>query len=254
MAHKQNATRNGGANIGFEQKLWEAADILRGNVDPAEYKHIVLGLLFLKYISDAFEERRAAIEADPEWGADYTEQKDAYTMESVFWVPQPARWRMLQDNARQSEIGLMLDTAMVAIEQENPQLKNVLPKEFNSPRLDKRRLGDLIDVVAGIGLGDADSRSRDMLGRVYEYFLQKFAGAEGKGGGEFYTPRCIVRLLVNMIEPFRGRVYDPCCGSAGMFVQSHEFIDEHESLSEHTDANGFKTDISVYGQEANHTT
>lgn len=245
---------NGGANIGFEQKLWEAADILRGNVDPSEYKHVVLGLLFLKYISDAFEERRAQILADPGLGRDFAEQRDAYTMENIFWVPQSARWQMLQDNARQSEIGLLVDQAMVAIEQENPTLKGVLPKEYNSPRLDKRRLGELIDLIATIPLGDTEQRSRDTLGRVYEYFLNKFAGAEGKGGGEFYTPRCIVRLLVHMIEPYRGRVYDPCCGSSGMFVQSVEFVREHANRTQHADANGRRVDISIYGQEANHTT
>ena len=242
---QQRKAKNEGASLGFEEKLWQAADILRGNVDPSEYKHVVLGLLFLKYISDAFTERRQQILADPKMGEDWVEDRDAYTMKSIFWVPQIARWQMLQDNAKQAEIGLLVDNAMVAIEQENPKLKGVLPKEYNSPRLDKRRLGELIDLIAGIPLGDAEHRSRDTLGRVYEYFLNKFAGAEGKGGGEFYTPRCIVRLLVYMIEPYKGRVFDPCCGSSGMFVQSREFISEH---------GGKVGDLSVYGQEANHTT
>ncbi len=223
------AARNGAA-LGFEAKLWEAADKLRNNVDPAESKHVVLGLIFLKYISDAFAERRDWLEAatrDP--ASDYfcrteaereacLEDRDEYLGANVFWVPAEARWSALQAAAKQPDIGRRVDAAMAAIEKENPSLRGVLPKDYARPTLDQHTLGELIDLVATIGLGDAESRSKDVLGRVYEYFLGRFAGAEGKGGGEFYTPRCVVRLLVEMLEPFRGRVYDPCCGSGGMFV------------------------------------
>ena len=217
--------RNGnGANLGFEQKLWQAADKMRGHMDAAEYKHVALGLIFLKYISDAFEERRRALLKEE--GAN-PEDREEYAAENVFWVPQPARWDFLQKNAKQATIGKVLDDAMVAIEKENSQLKGVLPKDYARPALDKQRLGELIDLIGTIGLGDAEHRSKDILGRVYEYFLGQFASAEGKKGGESYTPRCVVRLLVEMIEPFKGRVYDPCCGSSGMFVQSEEFIQAH---------------------------
>jgi type I restriction enzyme M protein len=189
---------------------------LRGNLDAAEYKHVVLGLIFLKYISDAFEERRNALAAEP--GAD-PQDRDEYTAENVFWVPNEARWSRLQAEAKQPTIGRTLDDAMTAIERDNPRLKGVLPKEYARPGLDKRRLGELIDLIATIGLGDADNRSKDILGRVYEYFLGQFASAEGKKGGEFYTPRHVVRLLVEMLAPHENsRVYDPCCGSGGMFV------------------------------------
>src|SRR2546425_2117293 len=231
-----------GANLGFEQKLWAAADKLRGHMDAAEYKHVVLGLIFLKYISDAFQERYEALKAeklaDPE-------DRDEYTAENVFWVPKDARWANIQGKAKQTTIGKVIDDAMVAIEKENPSLKGVLPKDYNRPALDKQRLGELIDLIATIGLGDKDSQSKDILGRVYEYFLGQFASAEGKKGGEFYTPRCVVRLLVEMIEPFKGRVYDPCCGSSGMFVQSEKFIRQH---------GGRIGDISIFGQESNPTT
>src|SRR5215472_13589068 len=231
-----------GASLGFEQKLWQAADKLRGHMDAAEYKHVVLGLIFLKYISDAFQERYEALKkerfADPE-------DRDEYTAENVFWVPKQARWSHLQANAKQATIGKLVDDAMDAIEKANPSLKGVLPKDYNRPGLDKHRLGELIDLIADIGLGDAENRSKDILGRVYEYFLQQFASAEGKKGGEFYTPRCVVRLLVEMIEPYKGRVYDPCCGSSGMFVQSEEFIERH---------GGRIGDLSIYGQESNPTT
>jgi type I restriction enzyme M protein len=239
---KDKKKSNNGANLGFEQQLWQMADKLRGHMDAGEYKHVVLGLIFLKYISDAFQERYDALKkelhADPE-------DRDEYTAENVFWVPKIARWPRLQDNAKQPTIGKLIDDAMVAIEKENPSLKGVLSKDYARPSLDKHRLGELIDLIGKIGLGDKDSRSKDILGRVYEYFLGQFASAEGKKGGEFYTPRCVVKLLVEMIEPYKGRVYDPCCGSSGMFVQSEEFIRRH---------GGRIGDISIYGQESNPTT
>jgi type I restriction enzyme M protein len=233
---------NGGANLGFEAKMWLAADELRGQVDAAEYKHVVLGLVFLKYISDAFGEHHALLLTEH---PDEAEDRDAYRAEGVFWVPKEARWAYLQANAKQPTIGKIVDDAMDAIERDNPTLKGVLPKDYARPTLDKVVLGRLIDLVGTIGLGDKENRSKDVLGRVYEYFLGQFASAEGKKGGEFYTPRCVVRLLVEMIEPFKGRVYDPCCGSSGMFVQSEEFIKEH---------GGKLGDISIYGQESNPTT
>ena len=239
---KDQQKPNNGANLGFEQQLWQMADKLRGHMDAAEYKHVVLGLIFLKYISDAFQERYEALKKEPHADA---EDRDEYTAESVFWVPKVARWPRLQDNAKQPTIGKLIDDAMVAIEKENPSLKGVLSKDYARPSLDKHRLGELIDLIANIGLGDKESRSKDILGRVYEYFLGQFASAEGKKGGEFYTPRCVVKLLVEMIEPYKGRVYDPCCGSSGMFVQSEEFIRQH---------GGKLGDISIYGQESNPTT
>jgi type I restriction enzyme M protein len=260
MARSKKSTTKksgNGANLGFEETLWQLADKMRGHMDPSEYKHVVLGLIFLKYISDAFEERQQwliQVAADPkseyyvrEREARYriAEDRDEYTAEHVFWVHKNARWPHLQANAKQPTIGKLLDDAMVAIEKENPTLKGVLPKEYARPALDKQRLGELIDLIGTISLGDKESRSKDILGRVYEYFLAKFAGAEGKGGGDFYTPRCVVKLLVEMIEPYKGRVYDPCCGSSGMFVQSEEFIRRHS---------GRLGDISIYGQESNPTT
>ena len=244
------ATPNGGATTGHEAELWAMADALRGSMDAAEYKHVVLGLLFLKYISDAFEERRAAVLA--QWGKDAAEDRDEYIAENVFWVPPEARWSHLKAQARQSTVGLSVDQAMAAIERDNPTLKDVLPRDYARPALDKRRLGQLIDLVSNIQVGDQDARSRDVLGRVYEYFLSQFASAEGKKGGEFYTPRCVVKVLVEMLEPYRGRVYDPCCGSSGMFVQSIAFIRAHASGN----GNGGKArgDISIYGQESNYTT
>lgn len=239
---KDKKKSNNGANLGFEQQLWQMADKLRGHMDAAEYKHVVLGLIFLKYISDAFQERYEALKKEPH--AD-PEDRDEYTAENVFWVPKVARWPRLQDNAKQPTIGKLIDDAMVAIEKENPSLKGVLSKDYARPSLDKHRLGELIDLIGKIGLGDKESRSKDILGRVYEYFLGQFASAEGKKGGEFYTPRCVVKLLVEMIEPYKGRVYDPCCGSSGMFVQSEEFIRQH---------GGKIGDISIYGQESNPTT
>ena len=241
---KTAAAKNSGngAKLGFEQKLWQAADKLRGHMDAAEYKHVVLGLIFLKYISDAFQERYEALKKEPH--AD-PEDRDEYTAENIFWVPKKARWSHLQANAKQTSIGKLIDDAMEEIEKANPILKGVLPKDYNRPALDKTRLGELIDLIADIGLGDKENRSKDILGRAYEYFLGQFASAEGKKGGEFYTPRCVVKLLVKMIEPYKGRVYDPCCGSSGMFVQSEEFIRQH---------GGRLGDISIYGQESNPTT
>ena len=235
---------NNGAHLGFEQKLWKAADKLRSNMDAAEYKHVVLGLIFLKYISDSFEERHEQLQEQVSEGAD-PEDHDEYRMENVFWVPGKARWSYLQKSAKQPEIGKIIDDAMELIEKENPSLKGVLPKDYARPTLDKRRLGELIDLIGTIGLGDYESRSKDILGRVYEYFLGEFASAEGKKGGQFYTPKSIVKVLVEMIEPYKGRVYDPCCGSSGMFVQSEGFIRAH---------NGRIDDIHIFGQESNPTT
>ena len=239
-----------GATTGYEAELWAMADTLRGSMDAAEYKHVVLGLIFLKYISDAFEERRAAVLE--EWGAEAAEDRDEYLAEGIFWVPAEARWARIQARAKRATSGQVVDDAMAAVERENRALKGVLPKDYARPALDKRRLGQLIDLVSNIQVGDADARSRDVLGRVYEYFLSQFASAEGKKGGEFYTPRCVVRLLVEMLEPYQGRVYDPCCGSSGMFVQSVEFIRAHATGN----ANGgnARGDISIYGQESNYTT
>jgi type I restriction enzyme M protein len=237
------------ANLGFEARLWAAADALRGSMDAAEYKHVVLGLIFLKYISDAFEEHYRRLKDEPY--AD-PEDPDEYRAVNVFWVPQEARWSRLQAAARQPAIGQIIDEAMEAVERDNPSLKGVLPKDYARPALDKQRLGQLVDLVSNIRVGDADARAKDVLGRVYEYFLGQFASAEGKKGGEFYTPRCVVRLLVEMLEPFKGRVYDPCCGSAGMFVQSVEFIEAHATGN----GNGgrARAQISIYGQELNYTT
>jgi type I restriction enzyme M protein len=235
---------NNGANLGFEQKLWQAADKLRNNMDAAEYKHVVLGLIFLKYISDAFAELHKKLSADKAEGAD-PEDPDEYRAENVFWVPKEARWEYLQKNAKKPTIGKLVDDAMDAIERDNPSLKGVLPKNYAREALDKQRLGELIDLIGTIGLGDSASRSKDILGRVYEYFLGQFADAEGKKGGQFYTPRSIVKLLVEMLEPYKGRVFDPCCGSGGMFVQSEKFVHAH---------GGRIGDIAIYGQESNQTT
>jgi type I restriction enzyme M protein len=209
--------------------------------DAAEYKHVVLGLLFLKYVSDAFEEKHEALGNEPH--AD-PEDRSAYAAVNVFWVPKEARWNHIRDNAMSPEIGRVIDNAMAAIERENPSLKGVLPKDYARPSLDKTRLGEVVELFS-FKIGDRESRSKDVLGRVYEYFLNKFARAEGRNGGEFYTPNSVVRLLVEMIQPFRGRVYDPCCGSGGMFVQSEKFVEEHQ---------GRLGDISIYGQESNPTT
>ena len=249
---------NGKGDLGFEATLWAAADKLRGNMDSSEYKHVVLGLIFLKYVSDAFEEKHGMLlrevsdPASPMYLAeeraryDAVEERDEYLAENVFWVPVEARWSMLQAKAKLPEIGTVLDDAMAAIERDNPRLTGVLPKDYARPALDKRRLGELIDLISGIGLGDRENRSKDILGRVYEYFLGQFASSEGKKGGEFYTPRPVVRLLVEMLEPKPGsRVFDPCCGSGGMFVQSEKFVEEH---------GGRLGDVSIFGQESNDTT
>ncbi len=251
-ASKQDPTRktkkadsfDSDGSLGFESTLWSAADKLRSNMDAAEYKHVVLGLIFLKYISDAFEELHDELSADKKSGAD-PEDRDEYKSKHIFWVPKNARWKALQANARQPSIGKLIDDGMVAIEKENPVLKGVLPKDYARPGLDKTRLGELMDLVGSIGLGNRQSRAKDLLGRVYEYFLSKFAAAEGKLGGQFYTPACVVKLLVEMLAPFKGRVFDPCCGSGGMFVSSERFVEAH---------GGKIGDISVYGQESNPTT
>jgi type I restriction enzyme M protein len=228
----------------LEKQLWKTADKLRKNIDAAEYKHIVLGLIFLKYISDAFEELYEKLKADKANGAD-PEDKDEYKAENVFFVPQEARWNFLQSKAKQPQIGKFADDAMDAIEKENASLKGVLPKVFARQNLDPTSLGELIDLVGNIALGSAKARSADVLGHVFEYFLGEFALAEGKKGGQFYTPRSVVELLVEMLEPYKGRVFDPCCGSGGMFVQSLKFVDSHA---------GRVNDISIYGQESNQTT
>ena len=248
---------NNGATLGFESKLWEAADKLRSNMDAAEYKHVVLGLIFLKYISDSFRERFEHLNAEvsnpeSEWYVAEPEQRyavledpDEYLAENIFWVPKEARWSFLQANAKSPKVGVLVDEAMVAIEKSNPTLRGVLPKDFGRASLDKQRLGELVDLIGSVAVGDRESRSKDILGRVYEYFLSQFASAEGKKGGQFYTPRCVVRTLVAMLTPYQGRVYDPACGSGGMFVQSEEFTEAH---------GGRRNDISVYGQEANSAT
>jgi type I restriction enzyme M protein len=199
----KNSTKSNGASLGFEDKLWQAANKLRNNMDAAEYKRVALGLIFLKYISDTFEEKHQILEAEKANGAD-PEDPDEYLMDNIFWVPKEARWSKLQSNARQANIGNLVDDAMIAIERDNPVLKGVLQKIYARPNLDKQRLGDLIDLVGTIGLGDKQNRSLDVLGRVYEYFLGQFASAEGKKGGQFYTPRCVVRILVEMLSPYSG--------------------------------------------------
>src|SRR5438309_4148366 len=242
MQKKLNDEKSNGANLGFEDKRWKAADKLRSNMDAAEYKHVVLGLLFLKYISDAFGEAHEELTKDP---ASDPEDVDEYISRRVFRVPQEARWDYLSKSAKKPEIGKIIDEAMDAIERDNRSLRGVLVKNYSRPGLDKQRLGELIDLVGTIGLGDKESRSKDVLGMVYEYFLGQFASAEGKKGGQFYTPRSIVRLLVEMLEPYKGRIFDPCCGSGGMFVQSEKFIEAH---------GGRIGDVFVYGQESNQTT
>jgi type I restriction enzyme M protein len=241
MAKKQEAQEES-----LEKQLWKSADKLRKNIDAAEYKHVVLGLIFLKYISDAFEELYATLKAgEGEYAGADPEDKDEYKAENVFFVPQDARWTHLQAHAKQPTIGKTVDEAMDAIEKENASLKGVLPKVYARQNLDPTSLGELIDLISNIALGDAKSRSADILGHVFEYFLGEFALAEGKKGGQFYTPRSVVEVLVEMLEPYKGRVLDPCCGSGGMFVQSEKFVTEHQ---------GNINDISIYGQESNQTT
>lgn len=250
-------SKNSNGDLSFTSKLWQAADKMRNNMDAAEYKHVVLGLIFLKYISDAFEERYTSLEkeladksnsfyvAEPKVRYKTLNDPDEYRAENIFYVPPKARWDYLQKNAKQPIIGKIIDDAMDEIEKGNSTLKGVLPKNYARSSLDKQRLGELIDLIGSIGLGDKENRSKDILGRVYEYFLGQFADAEGKKGGQFYTPRCIVKLLVEMLEPYKGRVFDPCCGSGGMFVQSEKFVEAH---------GGRIGDISIYGQESNQTT
>jgi type I restriction enzyme M protein len=268
--------KNNGGDLGFEAELFKAADKLRGNMEPSDYKHVVLGLIFLKYISDAFEARHAALLAEDPQAA---EDRDEYLADNVFWVPKDARWSHLKANAKRPEIGTLIDDAMRAIEKDNESLKGVLPKDYARPALNKLMLGELIDLIFGIALrqpsppaplpegegrasaqsgslppgeggrrpgeGQVERKAFDLLGRVYKYFLGQFAGSEGKRGGEFYTPRSVVRVLVEMLEPYTGRIYDPCCGSGGMFVQSEKFVLEH---------GGRIGDIAIYGQESNYTT
>lgn len=229
------------ADIGFEEQIWKAADKMRGNIDASEYKSVVLGLIFLKYISDKFEARYEILVAE---GEGFEEDKDEYTAENIFYVPSEARWSTIAEAARTPEIGTVIDNAMRAIEKENRRLKDILPKNFARPELDKRRLGDVVDLFTNIKMHEHGD-SKDILGRAYEYCLSKFAEAEGKLAGEFYTPACIVKTLVNILEPYAGRVYDPCCGSGGMFVQSAKFIESHA---------GNINQISVYGQDSNPTT
>jgi len=224
-------------NLEFENRLWDMADKLRGNIEGAEYKHVVLGLIFLKYISDAFEERYQQLKDE---GEGFEEEEDAYLEKNVFFVPPEARWQEIKAQAKQPTIGQAIDNAMIAIEKLNPALKGVLPKNYARPEIDKAKLGELIDLFS-FNLGDEKARAQDVLGRVYEYFLGKFGSSEG----EFYTPPSVVKMLVGMIEPFKGRVYDPCCGSGGMFVQSQRFVEEHQ---------GRKGDIAIYGQEYTATT
>ena len=237
----------------LEQTLWDAADKMRGNLEAAEYKHVVLGLVFLKYVTDAFEARREWLEAatadpkntdyyvpNPEKRQDIVEARDEFTSENVFWIPVEARWSYLQDRAKQPDIGVLIDGAMDLIEKENPSLRGVLPKTYARAEIDKRLLGELVDLIATIGFTQVDHGADDVLGRVYEYFLGKFASSEGRNAGEFYTPRSVVRVLVEMLEPYEGRVFDPCCGSGGMFVQSAEFVAAH---------GGKRDNLSIYGQE-----
>lgn len=231
-----------GGDLGFEASLFKAADKLRGSMEPSDYKHVALGLIFLRHISGSFEAKRQALLEEYPEGA---EDPDEYTAENVFWVPAEARWTHLQANAKQPNIGKLIDEAMMAIEKVNPTLKGVLPKDFGRPALSAVMLGELIDLISGIALGSEADKARDVLGRVYEYFLGQFAGGEGKRGGEFYTPRSVVRVMVEMLEPYKGRVYDPCCGSGGMFVQSEKFVEAH---------GGRIGDIAIYGQEMNYTT
>ena len=229
--------------LNIENKLWETANALRGSMDASEYRNVVLGLIFLKYVSDAFEARRSAL-LKTEFPED-AEDPDMYLSENIFWVPKKARWELIKDSAKSPKIGEIIDNAMETVEKSNESLRGVLSKNYASPDLDKTRLGEVVDLISDISLGNEKAKQSDVLGRVYEYFLNEFASQEGKRGGEFYTPRSIVRILVEMIEPYKGRIYDPCCGSGGMFVQSDKFVQEHQ---------GKINDLSVYGEESNSTT
>lgn len=237
MAKKTDNT----AEIGFEEKIWAAADKLRGNIDASEYKNVVLGLIFLKYISDKFDQKYQELVAE---GDGFEEDRDEYAADNIFFVPPDARWAAVAKDAHNETIGKTIDEAMRLVEAENPRLKGVLPKNFARQELDKRRLGDVVDLFTNVQMADKGD-TRDILGRTYEYCLSRFASQEGKNAGEFYTPACVVRTLVEIIQPYHGRVYDPCCGSGGMFVQSAQFVERHQ---------GKINDISVYGQESNPTT
>jgi len=241
-ATKAGRSKGSCAASGYEAQLFQAADKLRQNIEPSDYKHIVLGLIFLKYISDSFEVRQAELLKD---GPDRAERSDNYAVANVFWVPQDARWKHLQINSGTPYVGQCIDAAMIAIEQANPSLEGVLPKDYGRPTLNPIMLGELVDLISGITLENGCDKSRDVLGRVYEYFLAQFAGAEGRRGGEFYTPSSVVRTMVAMLQPYKGNIYDPCCGSGGMFVQSETFVESH---------GGQLGDIAIYGQEANYTT
>ena len=247
-------------NLALEKTLWQAADKLRNNMDAAEYKHVVLGLIFLKYISDAFEELYQKLVTQKSEGAD-PEDKNEYTAEKVFYVPPSARWKWLQGRAKLPTIGKDIDEAMEAIEKDNISLRGVLPKVYAQEKLDKQNLGGLVDLVSTATLGTKEAQSKDLLGKVFEYFLGEFALAEGKKGGQFYTPQSVVKLLVNMLEPYEGRVFDPCCGSGGMFVQSEKFIKHHQDHYKASTSSAHKKlslkpedYISIYGQESNQTT
>ncbi|WYJ76689.1 type I restriction enzyme M protein [Enterococcus sp. DIV2402] len=217
------------AELRVEEQLWQTADKLRGSMDASEYKNVVLGLIFLKYVSDSFEEKHAELLVD-EYADE--EDRDEYLAENIFWIPKEARWSYISGLSKSPEIGQIIDHAMIEIEKANTSLKNVLPKDYARPQLDKIRLGETVDLITNVKVGDAEGQKNDILGRTYEYFLGKFVNAEGKGGGEFFTPRSVVTLLVEMLEPYEGRIYDPCCGSGGMFVQSEKFVEEHQGKSE----------------------
>ncbi|WEV40700.1 class I SAM-dependent DNA methyltransferase [Lactobacillus sp. ESL0681] len=229
--------------LNIEDQLWETANKLRGSMDASEYRNVVLGLIFLKYVSDAFEEKRQEV-LNSEF-SDEVEDKDVYLADNIFWIPKEARWENILKAAKTPQIGEVIDNAMDKIEKSNESIRGVLSKNYASPDLDKSRLGEVVDLISNIQVGTKDSQEKDVLGRVYEYFLQQFASQEGKHGGEFYTPRSIVKTLVEMIQPFKGRIYDPCCGSGGMFVQSEQFVEEHQGLI---------NDIHIFGQESNPTT
>ena len=229
------------ADIGFEKEIWDAACVLRGNMDASEYKNVILGLIFLKYISDSFESRYQELLNE---GDGFEEDRDEYTYKNIFFVPTGARWKDIADKAHTPEIGTTIDNAMIAIESENKKLKGILPKNFSRPELDKRRLGEVVDLFTNVQMADG-ADEKDLLGRTYEYCLRNFAEQEGKNAGQFYTPSCVVRTIVEILQPFNGRVYDHCCGAGGMFVQSAGFVKNHQ---------GNINDISVYGQESNPTT
>lgn len=229
------------ADIGFEEQIWNAANVLRGNLDASEYKSVVLGLIFLKYISDRFDDKYQELVDE---GDGFEEDIDEYTSEGIFFVPVGARWSEIASKAHTPEIGTIIDNAMRSIEKENKRLKDILPKNYARPELDKRRLGDVVDLFTNIKMIEHGDE-KDILGRTYEYCLSMFAEQEGKRGGEFFTPSCVVRTLVEVLKPFKGRVYDPCCGSGGMFVQSAKFIEKHS---------GNINNVSIYGQDSNPTT